>query len=373
MASRPADPPGGSSARGREFDAEEHLSLYKFKILTEIKDDVLEWAKLRLGLVTALLSVLILTGSFVGIRLLVAEQIERIANAPVQAQIKILQDAGQQAKERVEALRFQSEQVTNFSFDAQRDLTRLRAEADQVRKFVKDTEAALQEVEKIAKDVKLDAERFKQGFAASSQHFHEQSLKTKADMLMMRNNVQLLEAGFDIIEKLAAEIRQNDPQSELARQFASFGTQWREARTSYERRAATIHARRHVKIIHYLREDAPRERQRQSEQLVNALLAEGYIAEGWSTRQGHGEFEAAAEVGKDFGIDPKLLLLPVMVLSAASQINIDDVVEIAARIGQTLPAAVRRDMVPKKALIQGGADNGFSAANILLIAELGDG
>jgi hypothetical protein len=372
MANNPQDA-GHPGRTDQPFNADEHLSLYKFKILTEIKDQILDWAKVRLGIGTAVLSLLILTGAFVGIKLLVAEQIERIAKAPVQDQIKVLQDAGDKAKEKVEALRLQSEHVTAQSFDAQRELTRLKAEADNVRRFVKETETTIQGVDKLAKDVRTDAERFKQGFASSSQHFHEQALKTKADMLMMRNNIQLLESGFGIIEKLAAEIRQKDPQSELARQFAGFGTQWREARAEYEKRAALIRVRRDVKIIHYLRDTASPERQRQSEVLVNMLLAEGYTAEGWSTKPGTSEFDAAREVGAEFGVDPRLLLTPIVVMHPSSDVNADDVVEIAAKAGLKLPAISRQELAPKKSLIALGGDNGgFKPANIILIAELTD-
>lgn len=366
-------PNADSLPRHRPFDAEEHLALYKFKMLTEIKDDILDWAKVRLGLVTTLLSLLILTGSFVGIRLLVEGQIDKLAKLPVENQIKILQDAGQIAKERVESLRFQSEHVTGLNLATMQELTRLKAEADQVRRFVKETEVTIQGVEKSAKDLKVDADQSKSGADLSRQYFHEQALKTKSDMLLMRNNVELLQSGFEIIEKLAAEIRQKDPQSELARQFAGFGSQWRAARESFEKRASVIKSRREVKIIHYLRHSASQERHRQSEVLVNALLAEGYTAESWTTSTGANEVEAAVEVGREFGIDPKALLRPALIVSRASLVSTGDLAEIANKAGVRLPAVVRHELVPSKPIILGGGENGnFSASNIVVISELAD-
>ncbi len=370
----PDQPKAETQTRPGPFDTEEHLALYKFKMLTEIRDEVLEWAKVRVGLLATVLSLLILSGSFVGIRLLVEGQIEKIAKQPVESQIKILQDAGQQAKERVEALKFHSEQVTSMSFAAQHELARLKVEADQVRRFVKETEATIQNVEKLARELRTEADRFKLGADVSRQHFHVQALKAKSDMLIMGNNVELLQAGFAIIEKLAAEIRQADPQSELARQFAGFGGQWRAARDDYMKRAAVIRSRRDVKIIHYLKDDATPERHQKSEALVNALLAEGYTAESWTTSRGVTEFEAAAEVAKEFGIDPKLLLRPVLLLSPESAVSIDDLAEIARKADSSLPAPTRHPLTPNKALIQGGSENGgFKPANIILIAELGSG
>jgi hypothetical protein len=360
-----------ASTGARPFDADEHLALYKFKMLTDIKDEILVWAKVRLGILTTLLSLLILTGSFVGIRLLVERQIDKIAREPVESQIKILQEAGLQAKERVEALRFQSEQVTSLSLATQHELTRLKAEADQVRKFVKETEITIQAVERTAKDLKAEAERFKQGADVSRQHFHEQALKTKGDMLLMRNNVELLQSGFQIIEKLAAEIRQKDPQSELAQQFASFGAEWRTARDAYQKRATVIKSRRDVKVIHYLRQSAPQERHRLSEAFVDRLLDEGYTAEPWTTSAGANELEAAIEVGKEFGIDPKVLLSPVLIASPSSKASVEDLKDIARKAGLKLPGLRRIEFAPKKSLIERGGENGsFEPTNIVLIAEL---
>jgi hypothetical protein len=375
MSNKSSDHPDAPvPAQPARFDVEEHLSLYKFKILTEIKDDILDWAKVRLGIVVTLLSLLIATGSFVGIRLLVEGQIEKIAKQPVEQQIQVLQTAGREAQSRVEGLKLASEQATAMSFSAQQELARLKAEANDARRFVKETEPTIQKLEKLGLDLKKQSDSFKTSADVSRQHFHEQALKTKADMLLMRNNVELLQAGFEIIEKLAAEIRQADPQSELARQFAGFGAQWRAARDIYVKRAAVIRSRRDIKIIHYVRDDAPPLRHQQSEQLVNALLAEGYTAEGWTTNKGGSELEAAVEVAKEFGIDPKLLLRPTVIVSPASEISIEDLKEIAARVGLSLPDVRRQDVAPNKALIQRGGENGgFKPTNIILIAELGDG
>jgi len=367
--------PGGAPRAGDDqqtFDPVEHLSLYKFKVVTEIKDEIIGWARVRLGLLASLLGFVILTGSFVGIRLLVESHIDRIAKAPVEDQIKVLQVAGQQAKDRVESLRLQSEQVTNMSVQTQHELSRLKGEADILRRFVKETETAIQSYDRQAKEIKVEADRLKEGNSLSTQYFQEQALRTKADMLQMRNNVDLLHSGFAIIEKLAAEIRQKDPTSELARQFAGFGGQWREARAAYERRAGIIKSRREIKIIHYMREDAPQPRHLLSQKFVDALLAEGYTAEGWATKPGLTEIEAAVDVARQFGADPKSLLKPIVLISPGSTLNIEDLQDIARKSGVSLPEVQRATLTPKSELLAGGVNGTFPASSIVLIAEIAD-
>ena len=371
-----------SGAQG-PFDPAEHLSLYKFKVVTEIKDEIVGWAQVRLAILTTLLSFIILTGSFVGIKLLVEAHIERIARGPVEARIKVLQEAGEQAKQRVESLRIQSDQVNTISAQTQLELSRLKGEADILRRFVKDTEpeitSAIKNMERVTKEFRAEANRIKEGATLSSQYFQEQALKSKADILQMRNNVELLHAGFAIIEKLATEIRQAEPQSELAQQFASFEAQWRAARMAHEKRAGIIKARREIKIILYLREDAPQEHHRLSQHLVDALLAEGYTAEVWWTKRGVSDIEAAVIVGKEFGIDAKSILNPAVILDPNSPLDVTDLTEIAKKAGVVLPAVTRLELAPEpqapktNQILAGGENGMFKASSVVLIAELGDG
>ena len=370
----PAVPPASTVAPAptevgehKPFDPAEHLSLYKFKVITEIKDEILAWAQVRLALLTSVLSIIILTGSIVGIRLMVEGHIERIARAPVEQRINVLNEAGQQAKERVEALKFQSEHVVAQSIQSQHELTKLKAEAENIQRIVKQTEPSVQKALETLTQLK-------EGANLSTQFAHEQALRTKADMLQMRNNVELLQSGFEIIEKLAGEIRQKDPKSELARQFAGFSAQWREARAAYERRSAVIKSRRDIKVIHYLREDASPERQQQSQRFVDALLAHGYTAEGWVTRPGASEVEAAVQVAREFGVDAKGLFQPALILSPSSALNTDDLAEIAMTLGITLPAIRRAELAPTmKEILAGGETGAFKPASIVLFAELSGG
>lgn len=356
--------PGGES---KPFNTEEHLALYKFKTITEIKEEIVSWAQVRLALLTTMLSMLILTGSFVGIKLLVEGHIERIAKAPVEQHIRVLQEAGQTARENVERFRLQSEQVSRMSFDAERDLQRLRREADNVSRVVTEIAPKIQSASN-------DLQRLEEGTRLSSQFLQEQALRTKADMLEMRNSVDLLHAGFGIIEKLAAEIRQKEPNSELARQFAGFSAQWREAREAYQRRAELIKLRRNIKIIHYIREDAPAARQQLSTRFVDALLLQGYTAEGW-VAQSNDEVKAALEVADRFGLNTKSLMQPAVIISPDSPLDVDDLQQIATSLGIKLPPVVRVEFTPKMKEIVAGGEGGstFAPRNIVLIAELTDG
>ncbi|MFM1816681.1 MAG: hypothetical protein RLZ98_3376 [Pseudomonadota bacterium] len=361
--------PAGTStgqAEQRPMLSDEHLALYKFKILSEIKDDILGWAQIRLAILTTVLSFIIVSGSFVGIKLLVEGHIERIAKAPVEQKISVLQAAGEQAKQRVETLRIQSEQVIAMSMTAQQELVKLRGEADMVKRVISETGPKVEQATK-------NLERMKEGIDLSTQFLHEQALKTKADILHMRNRIELLNSGFQIIDKLAAQIRQKDPESELARQFAGFSGEWRQAREAYELRAADIEVRRGVKIIHYVREDAPQAKQLRSKKLVETLLAAGYTAEGWTAETGMSDIEASVDVGKQFGLDAKILLNPVMIVDPQSSINLADLKAIADRLGFQLPEVKRIRLSPKMKGILAGAPSGtFEESNLVLIAELTD-
>ncbi len=362
--SQPTSPVPGSDSKS--FNTDEHLALYKFKTITEIKEEIVGWAQVRLAFLTTIISMLILTGSFVGIKLLVEGHIERIAKAPVDQHIKVLQEAGQTARENVERFRLQSEQVSRMSFDAERDLQRLRREAETVSRVVSDIAPKIQ-------SATADLQKIDESTRMSSQFLQEQALRTKADMLEMRNSVDLLHSGFGIIEKLAAEIRQKEPNSELARQFAGFSAQWREARDAYQRRAEIIKLRRSIKIIHYIREDAPAARQQLSTRFVDALLLQGYTAEGWAA-QSKDEVKAALEVADRFGLNTKSLMQPTVVISPESPLDLDDLRQIAETLGIKLPPVVRVEFTPKmKEVLAGGEGGGtFAPRNVVLIAELTD-
>lgn len=361
---QPTSPTPGSDSKS--FNSDEHLALYKFKTITEIKDEIVTWAQVRLALLTTMISMLILTGSFVGIKLLVEGHIERIAKAPVDQHIKVLQEAGQTARENVERFRLQSEQVSRMSFDAERDLQRLRREAESVSRTVNEVAPKIQ-------SANADLQRLKEGAALSTQFLQDQALRTKADMLEMRNSVDLLHAGFGIIEKLAAEIRQKEPNSELAKQFAGFSAQWRAAREAYQRRAEVIKLRRSIKIIHYIREDAPTSRHQLSTRFVDSLLLQGYTAEGWAA-QSNDEVKAALEVADRFGLNTKALMQPAIIVNPDSPLDVEDLRQIATALGFKLPPVVRVAFTPKMKEILAGGEGGaaFAPANVVLIAELGD-
>ena len=377
MTTAPPNPidPRNTASPASAYDPADHLALYRFKVLTEIKDEVVEWARVRLGILATLLSLGILTGSYFGIHHLVEGHMDNVGKS-FNDKIKTMEDTGQQAKERIEALKYQSDSVNRLSFEAERELNRLKGEADRVRQFVQETEEKVKGLDQQTKKLRDAAEIFKDNNREASQYLHEQVQKARADILRMNNNVELLHSGFSIIEKLASEIRQKDPQSELARQFAGFGAQWRESKALYEKRAALIQTRRDTKVIFYLREKASQQRKDQAEEFVAQLRKEGYTAESWVTSKGLDELGAVKEVGGEFGLDPKALLRPVLVLSPASQVSIEDLGEIAAATGVKLPAVSRQEITPnpdRKSLIQGGGENGgFKSTSIVLIAQLGD-
>jgi hypothetical protein len=362
MAEQSSPMPSGES---KTFNTEEHLALYKFKTITEIKEEIVGWAQVRLALLTTLLSLLILTGSFVGIRLMVHSYIDQEAKEPVTAQIKAISAIHQQARDGLERLKIQSEQVNNMSVQTQHELSRLKGEAEFISKLVREIEPAI-------KSATQELQRIKEGAALSTQFLQEQALKSKADMFEMRNSVELLHAGFGIIERLAAEIKQKDPQSELARQFAGFSAQWHSAREAFERQAQAIKLRRNIKIIHYLREGAPKERHQMSKRLVDVLASKGYVVEGWA-EPNNDEVKAALAVADRFGVAAKTLMQPVIVVTPDSSVDIDDLVSIAKTIGIELPQVRRHPFTPQmKEILAGGENGSFAASNFVLIAELAD-
>ena len=356
-----------SDSEHKPFDSQEHLSLYKFKIVSEIKDEILGWAQIRLALMTTLLSFLIVSGSYVGIKLLVERHIERIAKDPVEQKIKVLREAGEKATRQVNELELQSKQATSMSIQANHDLLRIRGQAAAVREMVQESESKLKNQEE--KLAKID-----EGTQLASQFLHEQSLRTKADILQMRNNIELLHSGFQIIEKLAAQIRQTDPSSDLAREFSRFGGEWRKARSAYQKRASDIESRRSIKVIHYVREDAPQKQQQRSQRLLDALQAKGFTAEPWAAESGLTDIEASVVVAKRFGLDDaKVLLRPVVIISPDATINIADLKQVAKAAGIDIPEVKRMPIVPKmSAILAGGPKGSFGVNNLVLIAELAD-
>jgi hypothetical protein len=353
---------------------DEQLQLYRLKVERELQERIINWAQLRLAIVAGLVSVLISGGVFYNINTNITAAVKDVVLTETSRQIKAMEATRERAVSEMEQLNFQSKVIDRFVEDTRTELRRTRAEANEVAGQVKDTQPVVRDMiadmRRLKTDVEEEQRRAKDSSLSFSQYFQEQQFRIKSDMNEVRANIELLERGFSIIEELASAIRQKEPSSVLARQFAGFSNQWEEARTAYERRISDLRRRRAIKVIHYARSEASPERQRRTQQVVEVLQDAGFTVEEWQTPTGLSDFKAAEHVAGEFGIvDAKPLLGTAVVIHPTSAGHFTDIASILAKVGINVPAPQLQEIVPQKQDILSGGGS-FKVESVVLLADL---
>lgn len=349
---------------------DEQLALYRLKIERELQDSVLRYLQVRLAIFTGVISLLVTGGLFATIN----GNITSTVRDTTEKQINSMESTRSRAVADLESINYQSRMIDRQVADIQRDLKRTKLEADDVAAQVKETyprvEEMLVKTKQIDEEVRRDREKDKDVSFRFSQFFQEQQFRAKAETNEMRANIELLERGFAIIEELAGAIRQRDPRSELARQFAGFSERWQEVRGAYETRVADLRRRRSVKIIHYAREDASPEQKGINLHLIGTLQEAGFTVEEWQVPGSDSDFQAAERVAREFGLtDVRRLLDFAVVLHPKGLTHYEDMKAILAANKLTIPGPTSAVFAPTKDDILGGGGS-FKLENVVLIAEL---
>lgn len=354
---------------------EEQLMLYRLKVERELQERIISWAQLRLAVVATVVSVLVGGGVFYSINNNITTAVKDVVLTETGRQIKVMEATRERAVTEMEQLNFQSKIIERFVDETRNDLRRTKTDATEVAAQVKETQPQVRDMIESMKRLKANADeeqkKAKEFSFSFSEYFQEQQFRAKSDMNEMRANIELLERGFAVIEDLAAAIRQKEPRSELARQFAGFSERWQEARTAYDQRLSDLRRRRAIKVIHYSRPESSPERKRTAQNVIVALQEAGFTVDEWQTPTGLNDFKSAEQVASEFGLpDPRVLLDPTVIIHPRSTASDAELRSILANVGITLSPARLVAIEPAKPDILSGG-GAFRPETVVLISDLG--